>query len=160
MANKKGQSLKESIQALTKTAGKPITIQNPKNHTTKDGKIDRRQFNKRTPGTGNPPKEITLLRRGIKAFMEQHSNEKIDVKITDPKTGQTRTIKKPRAMVLLEVLFAKAYTDKDVAAIKEWFDRAVGKSAQPIRGDGDDDTPIRMEIDITKILQKAYENEN
>ena len=63
-------------------------------------------------------------------------------------------------MVLLEVLFNKAYSEKDVAAIKEWFDRAVGRPAQPIRGDGDEDTPIKMEIDISKILDKAYGDDN
>ena len=40
-----------------------------------------------------------------------------------------------------------------------WLDRVMGKAPQPIRGDENDDTPIRMAFDITSILEKGYKDE-
>ena len=167
MENKNPKTLKESLEEIGRLSGKESNkIYSTKRIETSFDLLKKEEKPKRTgkggprPNSGRPLKEETLLKRGIKAFMEQHTNEEVPVKITDPKTGQTRTINKPRAMVLLEVLFNKAYSEKDVAAIKEWFDRAVGRPAQPIRGDGDEDTPIKMEIDISKILDKAYGDDN
>lgn len=114
------------------------------------------------PGAGQPPKEETLIKRGIKQYIDDHINEEVDVKITDPKTGKSRIIKKPRVAVVLQHLYAlgMGQTDKgNGAALKEWLDRAVGKAPQPIKGDSEDDTPIRLEVDINKMLDKAYGDE-
>lgn len=137
---------------------------NPKIQKDIDGapKVDRRKFNKRSPKSGRKPKEQTLLERGIKKYLEDHTNEEVEVEIeiTDPKTNQKRKIKKPRVVIVMEHLYAIGIgnTEKgSSAALKEWLDRALGKAPQPIRGDGDDSPPVRLEVDITKMLSKAYD---
>ncbi len=187
MPKDKTQSIAESIQALQNRAEKlkPVAIiYGPTKETKGDRskimdkpflqgveklKKDEKPTHKGVESnggarknSGRKPLEQTLLKRGIKAFIDEHVNEKVKVQITDPKTGKTLVIEKPRVAVVLQQLYAigMGTTDKGNApALKEWLDRAVGKAPQPIRGDGDDDTPIKLEVDISKILEKAYGQE-
>ena len=46
----------------------------------------------------------------------------------------------------------------DAGAIDSVLDRTFGRPAQPIRGDGDDDTPIGLHIaNLDELLKKAYD---
>ena len=159
MAKDDLKSIAESIKALTKS---PLeTDRKIEKALETIVKIDKRKFNHAGPNSGRKPKMETLLKRGIKAFLDDHVNEKVKVQVTDPKTGKTMIIDKPRVAVVLQQLYALGMgtTDKGSApALREWLDRALGKAPQPIRGDGDDDTPIKLEVDITKILEKAYQD--
>ncbi len=56
--------------------------------------------------------------------------EEVEIE-TSTRIGK-EVIKKRRTLVLLDVLFAKGAKDKDVQAIKEYFDRQLGKASQPI----------------------------
>lgn len=172
-------TIKEQLEELKNTPSKPIAVSKDSQKATepvkappipigdkKDPKLGLSVTSEKLSKAdiarengkngGRPPKEETLVMRGIREYMAQHANEEIDITVTDPKTGKSRVVKKPRSIILLEILFTEAFQKKNIAAIKEWLDRAVGKPAQPIRGDGDSDAPIRMEHDISSIIAKAY----
>lgn len=163
----KQPTIKEQLEALQNTPSKPIVVAKDAPKATERLKVpvvdllinqEKSKKGGKQPGAGRPPKEETLVMRSIRAYMDAHANEEVDITVTDPKTGQKRVVKKPRAVILLEILFKKAFENKDVAAINAWLDRAVGKPTQPIRGDGDSDAPIRLEHDISSIIAKAYGN--
>lgn len=120
-------------------------------------------FGGRQPGSGRKPKESTIIFRGIREYIDEYFLGVEKVKVTDPISGKSRMVDKPRAVILAEDLFKKGHygtaIDKDIPAIKEFFDRAIGKSPQPIRGDAEDDTPIRLEHDIGDFLEKSYGDE-
>lgn len=101
------------------------------------------------PGAGRPPNEETLIKRGIKAYIEQYCDEEVSIQITDPKTGKTRIVQKPRAVVILERIFnmAMGQTEKGhFPALKEFLDRAIGKAVQPIAGADDGESPILIKL--------------
>lgn len=165
MPTNKQPTIKEQLEALQNTSSKAIVVAKDVLMVTEPVKVpsvdllinsEKSKKGGKQPGAGRPPKEETLVMRGIREYMAQHANEEIDITVTDPKTGKSRVVKKPRSIILLEILFNEAFKKNNVAAIKEWLDRAVGKPAQPIRGDGDSDAPIRMEHDISSIIAKAY----
>ncbi len=134
-------------EAINKLKGGKI----PNSQTAENGtvKIDKRKFNKRDPKSGRKPKEANIIARGIKAYLEAHYDEKVKIRVTDPKTGKTREIAKPRGILALEQLFllGMGQTEKGNAdALNKWLDRALGRPAQPIVGD--EDKPILLKIDI------------
>ncbi len=158
MSDSLAKRIADTKKALGKSEEKAVQEKESINRKSEETKVkvDRRKFNKGHPGSGRKPSEQTLIKRGLRQLMDEHANEEVDIEITDKKTGKRIVIKKPRSVILLETLYKKAFIDKDIGAIKEWFDRAVGKAPQPIRGDANDDTPIRQEIDINGALDKAY----
>lgn len=124
---------------------KALAIENPKIQA--ESKIDRRHFNKRTPGTGRKPKEIDITRRGIKAYLDSHFNESLKIKITDPKTGKEKVINKPRLVIVLEKLYEIGTQGEGSSdALNKWLDRALGKPLQTVGGD--EDKPILLKIDF------------
>lgn len=117
------------------------------------------------PNSGRKTLEATIVKRGIKEWMDAHANEEVPVTFVDKVTGKAVTVKKPRRMIAIEKLFEIGMKgDKvtgSVAAIKEWMDRYAGKPAQPIRGEGEDDPPIRLNVDnLGDILERAYGSED
>ena len=97
-------------------------------------------------GGGRKTKIETLVVRGLADILEQHVNEQVDVQITDPKTGKTVIVKKPRLLRVMEALYNIGIGDKSHEALSKWLDRALGKPLQPIGGD--DTKPIRLLIDF------------
>lgn len=150
------QSAVAAIQDLLK--GAKVAAHRGESINQKKGKTeDGRKHNKGIKGvTGRKPKEENLIKRGVRELMDGHFLEEVPVRIKDPKTGQERVINKPRSLIVLDALFKVAVDTKNVPAMKEWFDRAIGKAPQPIRGDGDSDAPVKLEVDITSMLDKAY----
>lgn len=136
--------MKESVdERLKRLAGH----KNPENRKIeKPPKVDRRKFNHAGPGSGRKPKEENLTRRGIKAYLDTHINEKVKIRVTDPKTGKSKEVSKPRLIIILEKLFAAAAVDGNVDAMNKWLDRALGKPLQPVGGD--EDHPIMIKIDF------------
>lgn len=156
--------IKNQLEGLSGGKGKAVA-KIPKNHSDKNGKVDRRKFNKRDPKSGRKPNEAKLIERGIKSEINKYSMENVQMEVQDPKTGQKRMVKKPRIMWILETYFNVGMKllaeNKDLAAagvLNSFLDRAMGKAAQPIRGEGEDDAPIRIAGDIGLILKKAYGN--
>lgn len=107
------------------------------------------------PGSGRKPGGTALLRREIRALVQNHYNEEVWVKVKDPKTGIEREIKKPRVLIAIDVLFQVGITNKDAHALDRYLNRALGKPPQPLIGDEDED-PIQINHDVTPILEKAY----
>ncbi len=126
-------------------------------------KIDGRRNNRGIPGkAGKKPNQTKLIEKGIKQWIDDHAKEKVNVTYVD-KTGKVRTIPKQRIMYAMEALFAIGVgmsTKGSPDAIAKWLDRIMGKPAQPIRGDGDEDAPIKVAFDIKHILQKAYDDDD
>ena len=155
MSKDLNDKLENIKQSLGKSEKKVVEEKIPNSHSKEIG-IDRRKFNKRDPKSGRKPKKETLIKRGIKLWVDQHINEEVDITVVDKKTGKTITIKKQRIMYILEKLYSKATkNDGDTAAIGLWLDRALGKAPQPIKGDENDTTPIRLQIDIQKLAEKS-----
>ena len=155
MAQKKKQSAADNIKELLASTKKATAVTDKKLGSLVKEKKPKSTWGG-SRGGGRPTSEQMLIKRGLKKLIDEHTNAETDVRITDPKTGKVKIIKKPRMLVILEILFQIASQGKDVGAIKEWLDRAVGKAPQPLRGDGDDDTPINLNLDINKMLNKAY----
>lgn len=124
----------------------------------KKSKPDGRKNNRggKRDGSGRKRSEEKLIVQGVRQLIDQHAGEEVLVEIKDKNGKVIKKIPKPRSLILLEKLFDVGQAQGNIAAIKEWFDRAVGKAPQPIRGDGDNDAPIRIGIDIDSILDKAY----
>lgn len=154
MSNLKKQSAIESIKDLLKEAKSRSVPKTEK--LKKEIKPVRGKNGGVRPGSGRPLKEELVIKRGVRELMDGHFLEEVPVRIKDPKTGKERVINKPRSLVILDALFKVAVETKNVPAMKEWFDRAIGKAPQPIRGDGDSDAPVKLEVDITSMLDKAY----
>lgn len=128
---------------------------NPKSEGLDSPKIDRRKFNKRTPGTGRKPKEANIIAKAIKARLDEHFNGQIEITFIDQKTGKKRTEKKSRIVAALEKLFTIGMRDNgDPDALNKWLDRALGKPLQKVGGS--EDEPIHLKVDIDRILDVAY----
>ncbi|MES2216645.1 MAG: hypothetical protein V4481_05120 [Patescibacteria group bacterium] len=113
------------------------------------------------PNSGRKTLDKTIITKGIKAWMNDHANESVPLTLMDRKTGKTVTIKKPRRVIAIEKLFEIGVKGDSVAgnvsAIKEWLDRYAGKAAQPIRGEGEDDPPIKLHVDnLEELVNKVY----
>lgn len=99
------------------------------------------------PGSGRKPKEVNIIARGIKDWMDTHMNEKVDVRIKDPKTGKERIIKKTRLMYAMEKLYSMGTSGEGNAdAVNKWMDRVLGKPLQKVVGD--ETEPIVVRIDF------------
>lgn len=112
--------------------------------TATNVKIDRRHQNKRPPNSGRKPKEANLIARGIKKYLDDHFNEKVKIQITDPQTGKTRIIEKPRIIRVLEKLYEIGVQNDNADALNKWLDRALGRPIQTIAGE--DNKPILVKI--------------
>lgn len=111
-------------------------------------------------GSGRKPTEQTLIKKGIKQIVDTHANEEVEVLITDRATKKVIKVKKPRVLIVMEYLYKIGTGENNVGALKEWLDRSMGKAPQPLKGDENDDTPIRIGLDITSVLDKGYKDED
>jgi hypothetical protein len=154
----KKPSVADAIKDLVRGT-KPAPIKNRKIDTVKETKEpkkeDGRKHNKGHPGSGRKPGGSALLRREIRALVQQHYNEEVTVKVKDPKTGVEREIKKPRVLIAIDALFTLGMKNNDANAIDRYLNRALGKPPQPLVGDEEED-PIQINHDVTPILEKAY----
>ena len=101
------------------------------------------------PGAGGkkPTSEATMVKKGYKAIVDRHVGEDVKIQITDPKTGRTVIVKKPRLLRVLEVLYEVGVQDRNAEALNKWLDRALGRAVQPVEG-GDPERPILLKIDF------------
>lgn len=140
-------ALKTGIQSVQNSVPKNIKL--PR-YTKKGGHGGKRQ------GTGRKPSKPDEVRRTIKKAYEEFAEDEVEVQELHKGTKEIRVKKLKRIRVIQEALFKKA-KDGDVSAIKEFNDRVMGKSKQPITGGEEDDTPLRIEHSgIDRILDNAY----
>lgn len=108
--------------------------------------------------SGRKPLEEDQKRKSIKQAWEEFSNEDVEIKQIDKGTKEVRVVKMKRLRSVQEATY-NAAIEGDVSAQKEFNDRVGGKPAQPIRGEGEDDAPIKLHVDnLEDILRKAYGN--
>ena len=143
-----------------KLTGKTIVNSELKNQKTQTiiPKIDRRKFNGGKGNVGRKMAAKTIIAETFKQWMDQHAKEEVAVTVIDKTTGQAISIKKTRLQYALEKLYEMGTKGAGNAeAIKAWLDRMLGRPAQPIRGEGEDDAPIKLHVDnLDDILDKAY----
>jgi len=97
--------------------------------------------------SGRKVKEVTLIERGIKDWVDEHVKEEVDIKVRDPKTGKERIIKRTRLMVVLQKLYeAGVGPGGSVDAMKAWLDRALGRPMTVIGGD--ETKPFVLRLDL------------
>jgi len=154
-------ALNNGYKSTPTYAVKPPKI--PNSHSERVGNlgVDRRKFNKRHPDSGRKTQQETLIKRGIKQWIDNHANEEVPVTLIDRSTGKTITVKKSRRMIVIEKLFEIGTKGDKVTgnahALSMWLDRYMGKAAQPIRGEGEDDLPFKFAIpNLDEIIEKAY----
>lgn len=90
------------------------------------------------PGSGRKPSpEIERINR-LKDEAEQHALQVVDIPTygADGKKLK-KTIKLARSVALLDVLFNEGIENKNIPAIREYFDRTRGKARQPIEHSGE-----------------------
>lgn len=135
----------ERIAKLSKhgeSTGNPKT-QKIQKVAVSTGKVDRRHFNKRTPGSGRQPAEEQ--RRAQYQLVRQFADKKVPVNEVDKRTGRTRIVQMTVLEVTLATLFGEVQK-KEGWAVKEMLDRILGKAAQPVVGD--EDNPIILKVDF------------
>ena len=129
MASKKGTTRKGSTsKAKTEKLKKVKTIS-----TKPKGKNGGAR-----PGSGRKPSpELERINR-LKDEAEQHALQEIDAPVYDADGKKTaKTIKMARSVALLDLLFTEGLTNRNIPAIKEYFDRTRGKARQPIEHSGE-----------------------
>ena len=112
-------------------------------------------------GGVKPTTEETIIKRGIKQWIDDHVKENVKVTVVDRKTGKTTEIEKTRLMYALEVLYqlgTGATSKGNAGAMNMWLDRALGKPPQTLRGGDEDDAPLRVDIGFDVMLDKVYDD--
>jgi hypothetical protein len=109
---------------------------------------DLRDENRGVQSAGKSPDVI--------AVKEAHLMEEVEVTITDG-TGRTRKEKKSTLKAMLDVLRQEGLKNKSVPAIKEYFDRTLGKAKQEVEVAGDIKVEEqRLPTKAEKAAAKAY----
>jgi hypothetical protein len=90
-------------------------------------------------GSGRKPSKEKLALKGVQDFFDKHAEEIIETGYDDPKTGKRITVKKPRRVVAIEMLFQIGVKEKNYAALDKWLDRVYGRPGQTIKHEGEVD---------------------
>lgn len=100
---------------------------------------DKRRNNYGHKGSGRKPnamRQTAIDNADIVEEIEKHLNEEVEVRITNRITGKIVIEKRKTYRVLLDTLRDAGITNKNVPAIREYFDRTLdrllGKTAQSI----------------------------
>lgn len=132
-------------------------------------KTENKQTNKKSvrgknggarPGAGRKKKIGSKDFRTIQEMCENHALETVEVKIIDRRTRKTTTKKMTRTQALLDVLYNKGITNKDTPAIKEYFDRTMGRARQQVEFSGKIKTeeqriPGKKELKAVQAYEQA-----
>lgn len=117
------------------------------------------------PNSGPDPLAPEDQRRSRKAAWREFGDEEVDVVLkerTDTGTVVERRVKLKRLRVIQNMIYEKAVgvtVKGDMEAAKEFNNRVLGKSPQPLVGD-DDEPPIQVDLIGERLLEKAYGNED
>jgi len=147
------KKLTEQLKGASKT---PVAPAAPKLEKLekKRGKDKGKHGGKRN-NSGRKPLEEDEKRVTLKRSYENYAGEEDDVTVKRLENGTVvqRREKMARIRVLQEALYKKA-REGDVSAIKEFNDRVLGKSRQPIVGD-DEEPPVQIDLGIGDVLDRA-----
>lgn len=111
----------------------------------------------------NNGKEIKTLNKDLKVIdiKEEHLMEEVEIIYRNKETGKLDRIKKPTMIALLDKLRSKALSTNDVRelvpAVKEYFDRTMGKARQEVEFKGAIKTEEQRPLSAAeKAAVKAY----
>lgn len=102
--------------------------------------------------SGPAPKEEKLIESGLKDLIDAHAQ-------TDYEWQQNKKsgiVRKARALLLLDKLFELGLKRGNIQAIKEYFDRTLGKAPQPLTGDTKNPLAIRV-ISVDPAIAEKYD---
>jgi hypothetical protein len=150
----------EKLNSLIKGKTTDPTQTEPRAKSKHHGKYVKKGGNGGArPNSGPEPLPAALQRRRMKQAFVDFLSEEVDAMVKDYNKGnvEERKIKIARLKLILEALFKKVKngSNGDVAAAKELFDRAFGKSINIIAGD-EDEPPVQLNVLADRILKKAY----
>lgn len=131
------------------------TLENLK--TGKESKKDEKPKGKHggaRPGSGREEGGTALAKRILKQKLMDFYTEEVEVSYKQ-KDGKIIKIKKPRTMVIIEALYQIAIESKDSMAMDRFLNRALGKAAQPIVGDEDEDA-VQIDLGTSRMLDKVF----
>ena len=116
-------------------------------------------------GAGRKPRKASITYEKLTELCELHAQEVIEVRVLDKQTKKYKTEKMSRAHALLNALFERALHKKDVPAIREYFDRTMGRARQQISLDGnvninEQRQPTQAEIEAAKAYEEAIKRGN
>ena len=106
------------------------------------------------PGAGRKKNEDKERLIRLKDMAEEFALGEVEVKRID-KTSVVK-VKLTRAEALLEVLFTEGLKNKNIPAIKEFFDRTRGRSRLPVEHSGEIKTEDQY-IPTGSAIEKAHE---
>jgi len=84
------------------------------------------------PNAGRKPEVALQELKKIKERIAAHGIQEVEIT-----KAHGQKIKLTRIEALLDVLFDMGFKEKNLAAIKEYYDRQLGKAIQPIAGTGE-----------------------
>lgn len=124
----------------------------------KKGKIEFPHNNNKQGGSRKgagrkPDAEIERLNI-LKERAENHALEEVDIRVVDGTT--IKKVSKTRDLALLDTLFNEGFKNKNINAIREYFDRTRGKARQPLEHSGTINTEDQY-IPDNPAIQNAYE---
>lgn len=102
-------------------------------------------------GSGRKPLADKAIIELLRSKIKQHGNVEVEVVLKD---GERKKL--TRIEALLEVLFQEGFIKRNIQSIKEYLDRVMGKSVQPISGAGDEEPPVTFDFvgEARKRLKK------
>lgn len=100
--------------------------------------------------SGPTPRIETVVFQELKTLIENHGKDMVEFKDKDGKV-----LKKARVLVLLDKLFVDGYKG-NIQAIKEYLDRVLGKSVQPLVGEKDRPLAVRV-ISVDPAIAEKYD---
>lgn len=124
----------EKFDSLIKTA----EIKKPENIEKRGGWREN---------AGRKPNEANTIMRASKKKLDEFYHGEVRVQVTDPKTGKSFIVNKPRTVRVAEALYKQAVENNDVSAQREFLNRAVGKVPDAVEG-SDPNKPIRILVDF------------
>lgn len=112
--------------------------------------------------SGREPLSAVEQKRTLKGAWREFANTEVEESLDELQgitrlekgTKEVRMKKMTRLAVIQEVIYHHGKKGNMVAA-KEFNDRSLGKSPQPLIGDIEED-PIQVNHDVSPILEKAY----
>ncbi|MCK4500886.1 hypothetical protein KAU11_10325 [Candidatus Babeliales bacterium] len=125
-----------------------------KSTSTKKVGVGTKKHGGARQGSGRKPSAERAQLLDLKTQIEQHAQQLVDVVLT--KNGRQTIEKKTRILAIMDMLVNEAVKNKSIPAAKEYLDRTLGKSLQPIEHSGEIDTHEQhMPGPVTKALLAA-----
>lgn len=157
MTSKK-PSVADAIKDLVRgTKATPVKTEPRKKSRTSKYYVKKGGNGGKRPNSGPDPLPQEDQRRTLKQAWRQYGLEEVEIrypKQLEKGKVEERREKMSRLRVIQEAIY-RAGASGNMVAAKEFNDRVLGKSPQPIVGD-EDEAPVQIDLLGERILEKAY----